>query len=269
MDLSLLLIDPVAFHVLGIPVRWYGIIIASGIVLAYFVAQHEMKKRGFDDEFLTDLLIWTVPIAIICARIYYVIFEWEFYSAHPEKIIQIWQGGIAIHGALIGGGLTVYYFCKKRGVNFWKVADILAPSIIIGQILGRWGNFMNQEAYGGAVSRDFLENLMIPEWIINQMNVSGIYHHPTFLYESMWNIVGLILLLALRKVNLRRGEIFLTYVIWYSFGRFFIEGLRTDSLLIMGFRMAQIVSLVALIVAVVVFIYRRMTMKPPVHYKDQ
>lgn len=268
MDLSLLLIDPVAFKVLGIPVRWYGIIIASGILIAYFVAQHEMKKRGLNDEFLTDLLIWTVPIAIICARIYYVIFEWEFYSAHPEKIIQIWQGGIAIHGALIGGGLTVYYFCKKRGVNFWKVADILAPSIIIGQILGRWGNFMNQEAYGGAVSRDFLENLMIPDWIINQMNVGGIYHHPTFLYESLWNIVGLILLLVLRKVNLRRGEIFLTYVIWYSFGRFFIEGLRTDSLLIMGFRMAQIVSLVALVVAVVVFIYRRITIKPPVHYKD-
>ncbi len=147
------------------------------------------------------------------------------------------------------------------------MADILAPSILIGQILGRWGNFMNQEAHGGPVTQEFLENLMIPDWIINQMNIGGIYYHPTFLYESLWNILGLIVLLLLRKVNLRRGEIFLTYVIWYSFGRFFIEGLRTDSLLIMGFRTAQLVSLIALVIAVIVFIYRRVKMKQ-VRYKD-
>ena len=267
MDLALMAINPIAFSIGAVDVRWYGIIIACGILLGYFVAQNEMKKRGFGDEFLTDLLIWTVPIAIICARIYYVIFEWSYYSQNPGDIIQIWNGGIAIHGALIGGGITVYVFCKKRGVSFWQVADILAPSILIGQILGRWGNFMNREAHGGPVTQEFLENLMIPDWIINQMNIGGIYYHPTFLYESLWNILGLIVLLLLRKVNLRRGEIFLTYVIWYSFGRFFIEGLRTDSLLIMGFRTAQLVSLIALVIAVIVFIYRRIKMKS-VRYKD-
>ncbi|MGX9135837.1 prolipoprotein diacylglyceryl transferase [Rummeliibacillus sp. JY-2-4R] len=269
MDSILLAINPVAFELGPISVRWYGIIIACGIVIAYYVGQREMVKRGFGEDILTDFLIWAVPIAIISARIYYVTFEWPYYAANPSEIIQIWHGGIAIHGALIGAVITAIIFCKKRGISFWKLADILAPSIIIGQIVGRWGNFMNQEAYGGVVDRSFLEGLHLPNWLIEQMNVNGFYHHPTFLYESSWNIIGLIILLLLRKANLRRGEMFLTYVIWYSFGRFFIEGMRTDSLLIGNLRMAQIVSLVALIVGVVLIIYRRLTIKPPVHYKDQ
>ncbi|HEY4532039.1 MAG TPA: prolipoprotein diacylglyceryl transferase [Kurthia sp.] len=269
MDLLLLDINPIALKIGFLEVRWYGIIIASGIIIAYLIGQREMSKRGFKDDFLTDLLIWAVPIAIICARIYYVIFEWGYYKEHPGQIIQIWHGGIAIHGALIGGALTVYFFCKCRGVNFWKVADILAPSIIIGQIIGRWGNFMNQEAYGGVVDRSFLESLYIPDWIIEQMNVGGFYHHPTFLYESMWNVVGLIVLLLLRKANLLRGEIFLVYIMWYSFGRYFVEGLRTDSLYIGPLRMAQLVSLVALVVAAIVLVYRRRkSMKLP-RYKDE
>lgn len=269
MDFLLMQIDPVAFNLGPVAVRWYGILIATGIIIAYVVAQREMTKRGFKDDFLTDLLIWTVPIAIICARIYYVLFEWSYYKEHPGQIVQIWQGGIAIHGALIGGAITVLIFCKKRGVNFWKVADILAPSILIGQIIGRWGNFMNQEAYGGVVERSFLESLYLPNWIIEQMNVQGFYHHPTFLYESMWNIVGLIVLLLLRKVNLLRGEIFLIYVMWYSFGRYFVEGLRTDSLYIGPLRTAQMVSLIALVIAVIVMIYRRKKMNPVVRYKDK
>lgn len=267
-DSILLAIDPVALKLGPISVRWYGVIIATGIVIAYIVGQREMRKRGFNEDFLTDLLIWAVPISIICARIYYVIFEWPYYASHPDQIIQIWHGGIAIHGALIGAFITAIIFTRKRGVSFWKVADILAPSLIIGQIVGRWGNFMNQEAYGGVVSRSFLESLHLPNWLIEQMNVNGFYHHPTFLYESLWNLVGLVLLLLLRKVNLRRGEIFLTYIMWYSFGRFFIEGMRTDSLLIGNLRMAQIVSLIGLIVGAILIIYRRVTIKKPVHYKD-
>lgn len=269
MDLLLLDINPIALKIGFLEVRWYGIIIASGIIIAYLVGQREMSKRGFKDDFLTDLLIWAVPIAIICARIYYVIFEWGYYKEHPGQIIQIWQGGIAIHGALIGGALTVYFFCKRRGVNFWKVADILAPSIIIGQIIGRWGNFMNQEAYGGVVERSFLESLYIPDWIIEQMNVGGFYHHPTFLYESLWNVVGLIVLLLLRKANLLRGEIFLVYIMWYSFGRYFVESLRTDSLYIGPLRMAQLISLVALVVAAIVLIYRRRKSLKLPRYKDE
>ena len=263
-------IDPVAFSLGPIEVRWYGVIIALGIVLAFIVGQREMVKRGFHPDYLTDLLIWAVPLAIVAARIYYVIFKWDYYSQNPSKIIAIWNGGIAIHGALIGAFLTAYFFTKKRGTSFWKVTDILAPSLLIGQTVGRWGNFMNQEAHGGEVTRSFLENLMLPNWIIEQMNINGKYYHPTFLYESVWNLVGLIILILLRKVNLRRGEIFLSYLVWYSVGRFFIEGMRTDSLYLVGeLRTAQVVSLLTIAIAIILFVYRRVKMKPVVHYLDK
>lgn len=264
------IIDPVAFSLGPLSVRWYGVIIALGIVLAFFVAQKEMVKRGFHPDYLTDLLIWAVPIAILSARIYYVIFKWDFYGQNPGKIIEIWNGGIAIHGALIGSFITAYIFTKKRGSSFWKVADIVAPSILIGQAIGRWGNFINQEAHGGEVTRTFLENLMLPNWIIEQMYIDGKYYHPTFLYESIWNFVGVIILILLRKGNLRRGEMVLFYAVWYSIGRFFIEGMRTDSLYLIGeLRTAQVVSIVTIVVALIVFIYRRMTVKPVVHYQDK
>lgn len=263
--------DPVAFTIGAIEVRWYGILIVSGIILAYIVAQKEGEKRGLPKDFFTDLLMWAVPISIISARIYYVVMKWDYYGSNPGDIIKIWNGGIAIHGALIGAFLTAYIFCKKRGVSFLKVADIAAPSILIGQIIGRWGNFMNQEAYGGPVTREFLENLMLPNWIIEQMYIEQLqsYVHPTFLYESSWNLVGLIVLLILRKVNVHRGEIFFSYIIWYSIGRFFIEGLRTDSLYFMGLKAAQFVSISAIIMAIVVLIYRRIKVRPIVRYLDE
>lgn len=264
------IIDPIAFSLGSFEVRWYGVIIAFGIILAFMVGQREMVKRGFHQEYLTDLLIWAVPLAIVGARIYYVIFKWDFYSQNPEKIIQIWNGGIAIHGALIASFLTAYFFTKKRGTSFWKVTDILAPSLLIGQAVGRWGNFMNQEAHGGEVTRTFLENLMLPNWMIDQMFIEGKYYHPTFLYESIWNVIGIILLILLRKVNLRRGEMFLFYLTWYSVGRYFIEGMRTDSLYLIGdLRTAQVVSLVTIALSIIIFIYRRMTIKKVVHYLDK
>ncbi|TSI07007.1 prolipoprotein diacylglyceryl transferase [Lysinibacillus sp. BW-2-10] len=271
MEQILLAIDPVAITLGPLTVRWYGILIAFGIILAYFVGQREAIKRGLPENFLADLLIWAIPIAIISARIYYVAMKWEYYGANPGKIIQIWNGGIAIHGALIGAVITAYIFSKKRGVSFLKVADIAAPSILIGQIVGRWGNFMNQEAYGGPVSREFLEGLMIPNWIIEQMYIQELetYVHPTFLYESLWNVVGLIILLSLRKVNLQRGEIFFSYMIWYSIGRFFIEGMRTDSLYLIGeLRSAQVVSILSIVIALAAIIYRRMKVRPVVRYLD-
>ncbi|HWK21726.1 MAG TPA: prolipoprotein diacylglyceryl transferase [Ureibacillus sp.] len=272
MEQILLAIDPVAFSIGSIEVRWYGIIIACGIIIGYLVAQKEIVKRGLSEDFLADMLIWAIPISIICARIYYVSMKWDYYGANPEKIIQIWNGGIAIHGALIGAVITAYIFCKKKGVGFLKVADILAPSLLIGQLIGRWGNFMNQEAYGGSVSRDFLENLMLPNWLIEQMYVEdlGTYVHPTFLYESVWNFIGLIILLSLRKVNLHRGEIFFSYMIWYSIGRFFIEGMRTDSLYLIGqLRSAQVVSILAFTLGIILIVYRRMKVRPIVHYLDE
>ncbi|MHC8515766.1 prolipoprotein diacylglyceryl transferase [Sporosarcina sp. ITBMC105] len=266
---DLLAIDPTAFKLGPIPIRWYGILITTGIILAFIVVQKEMVKRGMHPDFLTDLLIWAVPIAIISARIYYVIFSWDSYKDNPANIIKIWEGGIAIHGALIGAFLTTYVYTKRKGISFWKVADIAAPGILIGQIIGRWGNFINQEAHGGPVSQSFLENTWIPDWIMQQMTIKGVTYHPTFLYESLWNVVGLIIILLLRKVRLKRGEMFFFYLTWYSIGRYFIEGMRTDSLYGGDLRAAQIVSILAIVFAVAMFIYRRFIKKVNVHYQDK
>jgi phosphatidylglycerol:prolipoprotein diacylglycerol transferase len=248
----------IAFELGPITVYWYGLIIGLGAFLGLLLAVRESERRGLQKDTFVDVVLFAVPIAIISARIYYVIFTWDYYKEHPGEIFAIWEGGIAIHGALIGSVLTAFVFTKVRGLSFWKLVDIAAPSIILGQAIGRWGNFMNQEAYGGAVSREFLENLFLPEFIINQMYINGEYHHPTFLYESIWNFIGVIILILLRKVNLRRGELFLSYVIWYSIGRFFIEGMRTDSLMLTEYlRMAQVISIVLVILSIGLIIYRR------------
>nr|WP_027847305.1 prolipoprotein diacylglyceryl transferase [Marinococcus halotolerans] len=251
-------IDRVAFEVGSVPIYWYGILIGLGALLGYILASYEAKKRGLPEDIFADLLIFAIPISIICARLYYVIFEWDYYVQNPGSILAVWEGGLAIHGGLIGAVLTGIVFSKIKRVSFWKLADIAAPSIILGQAIGRWGNFINQEAHGGEVSRSFLEGLQLPEFIINQMYIEGAYYNPTFLYESLWNIAGFLLLLGLRRVNLRRGELFLTYVIWYSVGRFFIEGMRTDSLMLFDtIRVAQLISVLLVIAAVSLILYRR------------
>lgn len=238
-------------------IYWYGAIIGLGVLLGYLLATREAVRRGMPKETYADLLLFAIPISIICARIYYVIFRWEQYADNPIKVFYIWEGGIAIHGALIGGVLTAYFFAKKRNLSFWQLADVAAPSVLLGQAIGRWGNFVNQEVYGGPVTREFLESLYLPDFIINQMYINGTYYHPTFLYESLWNIAGVILLLYLRRVNLRQGELFLTYVIWYSVGRFFIEAIRLDYLLIGTLKTAQVVSILLIVGSVLLWIYRR------------
>jgi phosphatidylglycerol:prolipoprotein diacylglycerol transferase len=262
-------INPVAFSLGPIAVHWYGIIIGLGLALALYLAIKEENRRGFKKDTFADLMIWAIPIAIISARLYYVIFEFGYYAQHPGDILQIWNGGLAIHGALIGAVITTYIFAKKRKISFWKIVDIAAPSIILGQAIGRWGNFINQEAHGGEVTRSFLENLQLPDFIINQMNIDGIYYHPTFLYESIWNLAGFVLLLLLRRVNFRRGELFLTYVIWYSVGRFVVEGLRTDSLMLGSLRMAQTISIALVIGALAILIYRRKMNQSEARYLDK
>ena len=263
-------IDPIAIAFGPLQVHWYGVIIGLAIILALYIAVRETEKRGLDKDLFMDLMLWAIPIAILSARLYYVIFKWNYYSQNPGEIIAIWNGGLAIHGALIGGVITAIVFTKKKQVSFWQLVDIAAPSIILGQAIGRWGNFINQEAHGGEVTRAFLENLQLPEFIINQMYINGAYYHPTFLYESIWNFVGFILLILLRKVNMRRGEMFLSYVIWYSVGRFIIEGMRTDSLMLTeSLRMAQTISAVLIIAAVVVLLYRRAKGYSNIRYLDK
>ncbi|MDQ0215944.1 phosphatidylglycerol:prolipoprotein diacylglycerol transferase [Oikeobacillus pervagus] len=253
-------LNPIALELGPIQVHWYGIIIGVGIALGLYLAMRESERLGWNKDIFADLIIWAIPAAIVCARIYYVLFEWEYYSQHPGDIIKIWRGGIAIHGALIGSVASAFVFSKVRNISFWKLADIAAPSIILGQAIGRWGNFMNQEAHGDEVSRTFLENLHLPDFIINQMYIEGTYYHPTFLYESIWNVIGFVILLSLRRTSIRQGEIFLSYLIWYSIGRFFIEGLRTDSLMLSEYlRMAQVISIVLLFIAIILWIVRRKT----------
>lgn len=243
-----------------ITIYWYGAIIGTGALLGLWIAMRESERRGLNKDIFVDLVLFAIPIAIICARLYYVIFQWDHYGANPGEIIKIWEGGLAIHGGLIGAIATGVVFAKVRGISFWKLADIGAPSIILGQAIGRWGNFMNQEAHGGEVTRGFLEGLHLPQFIIDQMYINGTYYHPTFLYESIWNFVGFGLLLLLRRVNLRRGELFLSYVIWYSIGRYFVEGMRTDSLMLTeGLRIAQVISIALVLLAIGLIVVRRMT----------
>ncbi len=262
-------LDPVAIQIGSISVKWYGVIIASAVVIALLLALSEANKRKMDKEIIVDLLIWAIPISIISARIYYVIFEWDFYKNNLGEIVKIWHGGIAIYGALIGAVLTAIIFSRIKKISFWQLADVVAPSLIIAQAIGRWGNFMNQEAYGAETTRSFLESLHLPDFIINQMYIDGAYYQPTFLYESLWNVLGFIVLLIIRRTKIRRGELFLGYVIWYSFGRFFIEGMRTDSLMWGDFRVSQVLSLLLIVLSIGIIIYRRMKMNPPYYMEDK
>ncbi|SDQ41349.1 prolipoprotein diacylglyceryl transferase [Carnobacterium viridans] len=264
-------INPIAFSLGPLDVYWYGIIIAAAIFVAIFLSTREAEKRGIDGEHIVDMALWALPIAFIGARLYYVIFELGYYLQNPGEIIAIWNGGIAIYGGLIAGGLTVFWYTKKHGIPLWLMLDILAPSVLLAQAIGRWGNFMNQEAHGGEVTRSFLENLYLPEFIIKQMEINGMYYQPTFLYESLWSLIGFVLIIILRnkKQLFRQGEVALSYVLWYSLGRFFIEGLRTDSLWIFNLiRVSQALSVVLFIGALSLWIYRRRDYPPVPYYLD-
>ncbi|ATY56394.1 TPA: prolipoprotein diacylglyceryl transferase [Staphylococcus argenteus] len=258
-------IDPVAFNLGPLSVRWYGIIIAIGILLGYFVAQRALVKAGLHKDTLVDIIFYSALFGFIVARIYFVIFQWPYYAENPGEIIKIWHGGIAIHGGLIGGFIAGVIVCKIKNLNPFQIGDIVAPSIILAQGIGRWGNFMNHEAHGGPVSRAFLEQLHLPNFIIENMYINGQYYHPTFLYESIWDVAGFIILVNIRK-HLKLGETFFLYLTWYSIGRFFIEGLRTDSLMLTSnIRIAQVVSIILILVSIGLIVYRRMKYNPPVY----
>lgn len=260
-----LALSPIAFQLGSLSVKWYGVIMAAAIILATTMAISEGKKRQIISDDFIDLLLWAVPLGYVGARIYYVVFEWGYYSQHPDQIIAIWQGGIAIYGGLLAGLVVLLVFCYRRMLPPFLMLDIIAPGVMAAQILGRWGNFMNQEAHGGVTSLAFLQSLHLPKFIIDQMYINGHYYQPTFLYESVLNLLGLILILSLRhrKGLFKQGEVFLFYVIWYAVVRFFVEGLRTDSLYIGGFiRVSQALSLVLFFAGIGILIYRRVKVKP-------
>ncbi|MDX2272211.1 MAG: prolipoprotein diacylglyceryl transferase [Cyanobacteriota bacterium] len=217
--------------------RWYGVLIGVAILLGLWLAQAAARRRGWDPALMSELLGWLMIGAIPAARLYYVLFEWPIYRQQPWwKVLAIWQGGIAIHGALLGGMLAIGWFARYRQLNFWQLADTIIPSVILGQAIGRWGNFFNNEAYGGAIAATSWIQLRLP---------NGSLVHPTFFYESLWNLGVFVLLLRLsrRPVPLPAGSLLAVYLIAYSLGRFWIEGLRTDSLMLGPWRVAQGVSL--------------------------
>lgn len=252
-------ISSVAFHLFGWPVHWYGLIIGLGMVVAYVLIMSEAKRKQVSTESMSDIFFWTIIIGFIGARIYYVLFNLGFYLANPNRILNIWEGGIAIYGGVLAGIIVIWYLTKRYQLSFISVLDIAAPAVLLAQSIGRWGNFINQEAYGYAVERSFLESLKLPEWLINQMNIDGVFYHPTFLYESVWNLFGVILLLALRKQRglLKQGEVAAGYLFWYGLGRMFIEGMRTDSLYLGPIRVSQWLAGLFVIISIVWVIYRR------------
>lgn len=233
--------NPIAFNIFGISVRWYGILISIGMLLGIALASYNSKYRGVDFDRLLDMIIICLPIGIIGARIYYVIFDFNSYRDDLIQVFNIRGGGLAIHGGLIFGIAAAWIYARKKNLSLIKFADVAAPSIIIAQALGRWGNFFNQEAHGGPVSNEFISHF--PTFIQKGMLIDGAYYHPTFLYESLWNLAIFITLMILLRKSKREGIVFFTYLGLYSIGRFFVEGLRTDSLMFGPLRVAQLVSL--------------------------
>ena len=271
MNVNLMTIDPIAFEIGPLSVAWYGIIIVFGMILAVYLTIKEGEKRGLSEDTVVDTAFWILPLGILGARLYYVLFELDYYLANPMQIFAIWEGGLAIYGGVIAGILVILWRANKDNFSFLLFTDIVAPYTLLAQAIGRWGNFINQEAYGGEVSRQFLENLMLPEFIIEGMQINAAYHHPTFLYESIWSLLGVILLLTLRnrKHFLLRGETTAGYMIWYGMGRLFIEGLRTDSLYLGPFRISQVLSGVIILMGIAFIIYQRRFAYPtPPYYTE-
>lgn len=275
-------LNPIAFSVFGWDVHWYGVIIACGFLLAVAYCYWRAPRFGVDQEKLIDMLFFAVPLCIIGARAYYVIFNPAVCfdadgSFSLYNMIAIWDGGLAIYGAIIMAILTVAVYCKVRRQNFWNYTDIGCFGVLIGQLVGRWGNFVNVEAFGGvtdlpwrmcspSIADYLLQHGLVDEAAYQQVLDGTLGVHPTFFYESMWNLLGFILLVLIaRKGRKFNGQLFLSYVVWYGVGRAVIEGLRTDSLYFFGtgLRSSQILGLASALVAIVVMAIRFRTAGPP------
>ncbi|GAB6158366.1 prolipoprotein diacylglyceryl transferase [Desulfotomaculum varum] len=225
-----------------ISIRWYGLLMMVAVLLGTWLALREARRRGIKEDDIIDLVLIGAPVSWLGARLYYVIMEWDYYSRNLWEIPQLWHGGLAIHGGLLTAILFGYIFCRIRGLRFWRIADIVAPSFPLGQAIGRWGNFFNQEAYG------------YPTDLPWAMYIAGAYRHPTFLYESLWNLLVFVILMVRRRQQ-AEGQLFMLYLGLYSLGRFFIEGFRTDSLMLGPLRAAQVLSILLMAVAIIGYVY--------------
>ena len=240
-------------------IAWYAICIITGAVIAYKLGQYNFKKMGLNKEILSDYFYGLMLVGIIGARIWYVIFMWnEIYINNPIEVFMFRNGGLAIQGGIFAGLAFSWWYFKKYKIDFLVAGDAIMPGVLIAQAFGRWGNFFNQEAYGSVVSLKFLQSLHLPKFIIEGMYIQGRYYHPTFLYESIANIMGFIIIyFVIRKIQTKQGEQFFSYFIWYGIIRFLIESLRTDSLYIMGLKTAQLVSIGFVISGIIGYLYCR------------
>ena len=244
-------LDPPSTIQLGpLTIHFYGLIIAVGMLLAVLYASKRSKEFGLKEDDLIDGVLWVAPFAIICARLYYCIFEWDQYASNPIFILYIWNGGLAIYGGVLGAVIGLSVFCKVRKIKATAMMDVVSLGLLIGQLVGRWGNFMNREAFG-APTDSFLRM-----GLYNTATGAVEYYHPTFLYESLWNFVGFLLLHFLSKKRKYDGQVALGYVAWYGLGRAFIEGLRMDSLYWGPFRVSQVLAGVSCVAAVAVLLWQ-------------
>ena len=263
-----------SFTVFGIEIAYYGVIIALGMLAGALVAYREAKKTGQKVDDYIDFTLYTLIAAIIGARIYYVIFEWDYYSAHPLEIFNLRAGGLAIYGGVLASVLTLFIFTKVKKLKFWLMADTAVQGLIIGQIIGRWGNFFNREAFGGYTDSLFAMQLPISEakgitqelieHLVTVDGVSYVQVHPTFLYEGTWNLLLFIGICLYKRHKKFDGEIFAIYLMGYGVGRFIIEGLRTDQLVIKalgGIAASQVLSIILIVLAVAFVIYNRVQLK--------
>ena len=239
-----------SFNIGPLQIHWYGLLIAVGLLLAVLYACGRSKEFGLHEDDLIDGVLCVVPFAVLCARLYYCIFKWDSYAANPISILYIWEGGLAIYGGVIGAaiGIVVFSMVKKKKVNLLAVLDITSLGFLIGQAVGRWGNFLNREAFGARTE------IFCRMGLMNTMTGQVEYYHPTFLYESLWNLCGFVLLHFLSKKRKYDGQVALGYVAWYGLGRTFIEGLRTDSLMLGPIRVSQLLAAVSCFAAVLVLI---------------
>lgn len=250
--------NPIFLDLGVIQIYWYSVLILIGFLIGGALALWESRKWEIPEDFMVNLFFYIIIFAFVGARLYYVLFNFSDYASDPISIIKVWEGGLAIHGGIIACVLFIIFYTKKYKVSTLRIMDILAVSLIIGQAIGRWGNFLNQEAYGSPTSPEFLQGLHIPQFIIDGMKIHGTYYQPTFLYESIGCLLGFIVLLIFRhRRHTKVGHVTALYLIWYGILRFFIEALRQDSLMLGNFKMAQIVSILAVIIGIIMFIRLR------------
>jgi phosphatidylglycerol---prolipoprotein diacylglyceryl transferase len=241
--------NPVLISIGGFEIKYYSLMILLGVILSISLFMKEGKRFGINSDFLFNLAFWIVVMGIIGARLYYVLFNLPMYKNDPMSIFKIWEGGLAIHGGIIFGILTILVYCRRYKVDVLRILDMLSVPLLLAQAIGRWGNFFNNEAHGAVTTLEHLRSLHIPDFIINGMQIDGLYYEPTFLYESLWCLMGFLIVLIIRRNKyIKRGGPTAFYFMWYGVGRFFIESMRTDSLMIGGFKMAQVVSIIMFVV---------------------